>query len=518
MKELIPALIAARLPWPRGFRQQLLFYTLLVMLLVMVTGLVLFSAMFTMFERVHDQTHIYSVINELTADLIESRAIFAAFPAGQSGQAEHKAVEQKLLANLELLAAPYTQGQEQYFLYNGIGNGLTYIAGIRGKLALKNEYTQEEYIDYYSAMNVYNYLLDYVCNRYLSATITSNAEGLARIQREARRLRFWGIGVIALIVGCSVFAIHRLTKVLIRPINEMVRTAGEITRGNLDTPDIALRGPDELVFLERSMNQMKASLREWIQTIARNAELEKKLHQRELEKSRSKRELDRARFHLLQAQINPHFLFNTLNIISRTALFERADTTVDLIEKLAQVFRYTLEYRDDVCMGEELQFVGQYLAIQRARFGERVRFSVFCPDDLLETRIPPLIIQPFVENAIIHGLEPLEEGGEVHVRVFRQGGRIVITVSDTGVGISPAFRERAGDFRQAPPGRSSGHIGMKNARERLGLYYGGRAQITAGRGPEEKGTEIRISLPLAAGSPSGEAGKKAEHAGPGFPP
>jgi sensor histidine kinase YesM len=247
------------------------------------------------------------------------------------------------------------------------------------------------------------------------------------------------------------------------------------------------------------MNQMKTSLREWIQTIARNAELEKKLNRRELEKARSKRELDRAKFLLLQTQINPHFLFNTLNTISRTALFERADTTVDLIEKLAKVFRYTLEYRDDVALGEELQFVSQYLAIQEARFGERVRSSVVCPQELMGVRIPPLIIQPFVENAIIHGLEPLEEGGEIEVRVSAGKGRIVITITDTGVGMRASAEGREPDSlppEENPQGRP-GHIGMKNVHDRIALYYSGQARFSAGAGPGGKGTLVRLSLPAA---------------------
>jgi signal transduction histidine kinase len=511
MKDLAPGIMeilpSVRRPRPKGFRRQLLSYTLILVLFVMAAGLVFFSLMFTLFERVHNQTRIYSVINELTADLIESRAAFAAFIARQPDYAlrqavkDHAAVEGRLLTGLEQLAVPYTAaGQEQYFLYRGIANGLQYISQIRDSLALKSAYTPDDYAAYYSAANVYNYLFDYVCNRYLSATIATNAEALAQIQRQARRLRLWGIGLIALIAGCSVFAIHRLSKVLIRPINEMVRTAGEITRGNLDIPDIALSGPDELVFLERSMNQMKTSLREWMQTTSRNAELEKQLARRELEKTRAKRELERARFRLLQAQINPHFLFNTLNTISRTALFEHADTTVDLIEKLSQIFRYSLEYRDDVRLGEELQFIERYLAIQKARFGERVRSSVSCPDELLDVRIPPLIIQPFVENAIIHGLEPLEEGGELMVRVFPEQARIVITVTDTGVGMDGA--SASGD---------SGHIGMKNVHERIHLYYRGLARVSVGPGPLEKGTSVQIFLPRLAGRAS--AKKKTEYAG-----
>jgi sensor histidine kinase YesM len=460
-----------------------------MLLSVVVIGMAAFSAMFAMLDRIQSQTNVYVVINEVAADLIDSRALFAAFanpgPEAQPGQAlaQHEALDRKLFAGLAQLGASYEESQERYFLYNGIRNGLTYIAQIRDGLSLKTAYTPADYAAYYSAHNVYNYLLDYVCNRYLSASINTNAAALAQIKKEARSLRFWGAGLLVCIVVCCVLAVRRMTEVLTRPLSEMVRTAAEITRGNLDAPDIALSGPDELIFLERSMNQMKASLREWISATIRNAELEKKLNRRELEKARAKRELDHAKFLLLQTQMNPHFLFNTLNTISRTALFERAEATVGLIEKLAKIFRYTLEYRDDVTLGGELEFVSQYLAIQEARFGERVRSSVRCPAEFLELRIPPLIIQPFVENAIIHGLEPLEEGGQIEVKVYSRQGRVVISIADTGVGMDAGRTE------------SGAHIGIKNARDRLNLYYGGEARFSLGPGPGGKGTLARISLP-----------------------
>ena len=135
---------------------------------------------------------------------------------------------------------------------------------------------------------------------------------------------------------------------------------------------------------------------------------------------RTKRELEKARYNALQSQINPHFLFNTLNTISRTALFENAPSTVDLIDNLAAVFRYTLKHNEDVTLAEEIQFIREYLTIQQYRFKERLSFSILLGEELKEMRIPPLILQPLVENAMIHGLEPKVEGGSIAIEATKK--------------------------------------------------------------------------------------------------
>jgi sensor histidine kinase YesM len=237
---------------------------------------------------------------------------------------------------------------------------------------------------------------------------------------------------------------------------------------------------------------MKASLKERIETLDENAKLEKRIHLQELQQVKVKRELDRARLLTLQAQINPHFLFNAMNTISRTALFEDAEDTSELVTDLAGIFRYMLDQRTTVSLREELEFIGKYLKIQKIRFGERLEFSLECPEDLHTILIPPLIIQPFVENAIIHGLEPLEDGGTVRIAVESVKRKLFITIEDTGVGIADAQREIALGPQAV---NDNTHIGMANVLERIKLYYGSTSQMEV-RPREPSGTVILLTLPI----------------------
>jgi sensor histidine kinase YesM len=260
----------------------------------------------------------------------------------------------------------------------------------------------------------------------------------------------------------------------------------------LETPDLSASGPSEIRFLEQSLNSMKASLKDRIEALDENAKLEKKIHQQELQQVKVKRELDRARLLTLQAQINPHFLFNAMNTISRTALFEDAEQTSDLVTDLAGIFRYMLDQRTTVPLYEELEFIQKYLKIQKIRFGERLDYEIEAALDVQDILIPPLIIQPLVENSIVHGLEPLEEGGTVHIVLELIKKRLFITIGDTGVGIADSDKSQV---LESTAKTDNSHIGMANVLERITLYYGKSAKMEIEQA-QPRGTVVRLTLPI----------------------
>ena len=120
-----------------------------------------------------------------------------------------------------------------------------------------------------------------------------------------------------------------------------------------------------------------------------------------------------ARFGALQSQVNPHFLFNTLNTISRTAMFENAEKTVKLTRTLANLFRYRLRQKSVIVpLSQELHIVGEYVYLQKVRFGDRLEYVEIVSDECKTVPVPILLFQPLVENAIIHGIEPKVKGGK----------------------------------------------------------------------------------------------------------
>jgi signal transduction histidine kinase len=197
--------------------------------------------------------------------------------------------------------------------------------------------------------------------------------------------------------------------------------------------------------------------------------------------------LARANIQALKMQLNPHFLFNTLNAISELVYedAERADRT---ITELGEMLRASLgsDQAEEVPLREELAFLAKYVRIQQTLLQDRlvVRWSV--EDEALDAYVPNMILQPLVENAIVHGVARVAAGGSVEIRARRDGDRLVVAVEDDGAGVGAALAE-------------SGGIGLANTRARLAHHYGARGSVEP-TAPQSGGFRVRIEIPYRAAS------------------
>jgi two-component system LytT family sensor kinase len=197
-----------------------------------------------------------------------------------------------------------------------------------------------------------------------------------------------------------------------------------------------------------------------------------------------------ARMEALQNQINPHFLFNTLNSVSSLVRFD-PDTARELIIKLANILRRLLHSSDAfVPLREELEFIDNYLDIEVVRFGrDKLRVVKELDTPSLETMVPSMLLQPLVENSIKHGLASKIEGGSIYVRSRLTDSHLIIEVEDNGVGMGSA------NLLERPTGLGGTGIGMANVAERLKVLYGDTARMTIDS-HEGKGTLVRLRLPV----------------------
>lgn len=200
----------------------------------------------------------------------------------------------------------------------------------------------------------------------------------------------------------------------------------------------------------------------------------------------------------LRAQINPHFLFNTLNAVASLVRIDprKAEQTV---ERLATIFNYALgsSERSWMTLGEELSFIETYLQIEKTRFEEKLTFTIDCPQSLSRCLIPPMILQPLVENAIKHGIARKLENGRVGITVRKKDDRIEIQISDTG----PGFKENVRKGR--------GH-GLRNVTERLAKTYGGKYRFNIAS-ESGSGSIITIEVPAARAAASLSAASGAQN-------
>jgi two-component system, LytTR family, sensor kinase len=210
-----------------------------------------------------------------------------------------------------------------------------------------------------------------------------------------------------------------------------------------------------------------------------------------------------ARMEALQNQINPHFLFNTLNSISSLVRFD-PDMARDVIFKLATILRRLLNSGEAFApLREEFEFIDNYLDIEVVRFGrDKLRVVKELDPASLDVVVPSMLLQPLVENSIKHGLAPKVEGGSIYLRSRVTDSRLIIEVEDDGVGMGAAQLEESSSW-------SGMGIGMANISERLQVLYGDTARMTIDS-HEGKGTRIRIRLPLIEGASSVPEGFYAE--------
>lgn len=234
--------------------------------------------------------------------------------------------------------------------------------------------------------------------------------------------------------------------------------------------------------------------------------MQEELHNKNLElmeevKLRSEVEaaLKEADLKALQAQINPHFLFNVLNTIGRLALLENAEKTQEMIYAFSDMMRYTLKKENSniVSLKEEIEHVRNYLSIQKMRLGERLEYDIQIDEDAEETMCPFMTIQPFVENAINHAIEPNVKGGKITITAEMQDNLTLIHIIDNGSGIKKELIDKLlnGTYESSPEnGDKNTGIGINNANKRLQYYYGAEYGVAI-QSDVGHGTDILIRIP-----------------------
>jgi len=223
----------------------------------------------------------------------------------------------------------------------------------------------------------------------------------------------------------------------------------------------------------------------FVLTISTVLDSHARLAQQQTETARLNEQLSKAQLEALRRQIEPHFLFNTLNAIAGLVRENRNDDAVSMIAGLSDLLRRTLEQSDtqQVPLGEEMQFLEKYLEIQKTRFADRLQVSVEVPEDLAWARVPSLLLQPIVENAVKHGISKRAQGGTIRISAERGNGALRLSVYNDGPAL-PAGWEHTG-----------AGIGLANMRMRLETIYGGRFELEV-RNQEPDGVEVSVSLPF----------------------
>jgi two-component system sensor histidine kinase YesM len=268
-----------------------------------------------------------------------------------------------------------------------------------------------------------------------------------------------------------------------RPMEKLVLAMQEIEAGRLDVRINDRRG-DEYQKVYLGFNKMAEELNKLVEDLANEQVLKKQ-----------------AEINALQAQINPHFLYNTLDSIYSIAVMHKVDEISKITAALSKFFRTSLSGgKQDITLKEELDIIKNYLVIQNIRFNNKIEFTISVPPEYLDLAIPKLLLQPIVENSIYHGMERKKGKGHLSVRCLREGNLLRILVSDDGIGMSPGQLRslRAsieGEGGEGALGKvARGNFALRTLSRQLILKYGEGCGLEIESSPGE-GTTVSVSIP-----------------------
>ncbi|WP_201006394.1 sensor histidine kinase [Paenibacillus glycanilyticus] len=305
------------------------------------------------------------------------------------------------------------------------------------------------------------------------------------IQLEIVRMDWLGPAVFIINTLLSIVVALWISRSITEPVDRLVQTAQHLSKGQLDTAYLPERSNDELGILSEAFRHMIKDLND--------------LMGRDKERMESERLVKELELQALQSQINPHFLFNTLNVLSKLALLEGADQTSDLIVSMSKLIRYNLSQLDrPVTLGDELKHVQEYFTIQQARFRNRVEIGQQIDESVLDMLIPALTVQPLVENAFVHGVERMESGGMIQLVIERSGENVKIVIRDNGAGMTIEDRDALLALQEpaqpAPAKKNSMGFGTRNVIKRLRLFYN-RQDVVRIESEPGRGTSVILLLP-----------------------
>ena len=290
-----------------------------------------------------------------------------------------------------------------------------------------------------------------------------------------RSVSFFCILIVILMALLDLLFVYMLVNNITQPLEKISNVANKLADREFDIPLLTQDTNDEVGNICRAFNGMIISIREYIDTIWEKAEKENELRKKEMEMASLYKD---AQLKALQSQINPHFLFNTLNTGAQLAMLEDADKTSYFITQVAEFFRHNIQQNSiDTTLENELSLVENYVYIMKMRFGSKLSFEKTINCASLNMRIPTMVLQPIVENCIRHGLKNIEKGGIVKLNVTENEDNIEIKVSDNGSGVPPEIREqllkqeRPALNKNEEPATSEHGIGLYNVISRLRLFY-----------------------------------------------
>jgi two-component system sensor histidine kinase YesM len=353
-------------------------------------------------------------------------------------------------------------------------------------------------IRYGSAVTLYHYIKTYTYSLN-NEQFRNNSLNYEMLLKSLKYLETISTFIMAIVAFTSVVLITLVTRTITNPLTVLAGRANQVAKGNFEVELIRVTTKDEVGVVSMAFNKMVVSIQDYIQKLKEGMDKERQHKENEL---RMQTHLKDAQLKYLQAQINPHFLFNTLNAGAQLAMMEDADKTNAYIQHVADFYRYNVRKNNDtVTLREEITLVDHYIYILNVRFSGKIHFLKQVDESTTGICMPSMILQPIVENSVNYGIRNIDWQGSIVLSVYEKEKTVYISIKDNGIGMSQELIDQIMDNRlkSVDLSKDSNGVGLGNVITRLQLFYECENVFRISSEGKDKGTEVLICIPLEKG-------------------
>lgn len=491
---------AIRKKWNNAsVRSKMLVVFIIPVILILAVNIYMYISVNTMIARV-DEIYVVNVsLNELSDNLTTLQNSMKEYleSKGTSALNDYYKAEQDYRNGLSLLDLK-SSGTAVYAMQENIvhqSEKYLQIAGEtitakRGRNIEKYKASYEESVEMYFDLQTCIYSLN-------NNQFKKNTSDYSILLSSLRYMEMITILILFFIGVVNVIVVFLMTKSMTLPLIDLSQAANEVAEGNFDVNVEVAEGEDEISVVSKAFKQMLASIQKYIAEIKDSVMRESMLKEHELVMENRMKEVQ---LRSLQAQINPHFLFNTLNAGEQLAMMEGADKTTEFIENMADFFRYNIKkINNDATIAEEVALVDRYVYILNVRFTGEIHYSKDIDEAVTHVRVPSMILQPIVENAVNYGIRDIDWEGHIDLKVYKENGYVMLSIKDNGIGMEQDQIDRilSGEAvgEVSTDHAASNGIGLGNVIERLQIFTGRSDVMEISSEGRNKGTEFVIKVP-----------------------
>ncbi len=486
-----------------SIRSKLLLAFLLPMVLILIMNVYVYIGVNTMITRIDEIYEMNVSLNELSEELTAVQTSMKEYLENKSSVAlqDFYKADQNYRNGIDKLGRNNTHDERYIMEQNIISQSENYLKMAGETIQAKRGRNVEKYKSCFEESEILYSDLQSCIYSLNNAHFKINTDNYFKLLTTLRYMEIASLVILVFIGVFNIVILYLLTKSMTKPLIELSSAANEVATGNFEVELEPLEGEDEISVVSNAFTKMVDSIQVYIHEIRESMHRESELKEHELVMESRMKEVE---LRNLQAQINPHFLFNTLNAGAQLAMMEGADKTTEFIQNMADFFRYNIKKINmDATVAEEVELVDKYIYIINVRFTGEINYSKEVDETVTHIRVPSMILQPIVENAINYGVRNIDWEKHIDLRITKDEELVYLSIKDNGSGMSKEAIDKVltghgGEIADSQTKDSNG-VGLANVIERLQIFTGRQDVMEIRSEGEGKGTEFIIKIPYMEG-------------------